>query len=525
MPDDALPSHTGAPQPGRNPSIWTLTTPATTRFPSLSEDLDVDVCVIGGGITGLTTALLLHDSGVRVALLEGRELASGTTGSTTAKVTSLHGLAYTSLLKTVGEEGARTYGEANEAAIEMVRSHIDRFDIACQASDRPSYTYTIEPDMVADVRAEAVTTARLGLPASFTEETDLPYPVLGAVRFERQLAFHPRDYCLGLGEALRAAGVPVFERSWVRDVAEDGGRAVVTAEGGKVTAGDVVVATLLPFIDAGGFFAKCHPVRSYAMVARIDGPVPQGMYLSADTPSRTIRSVTLEDGEEGVLLGGRSHKVGQGQPMQANYDELESWARSSFTVRSIEARWSAHDYVPVDQVPYVGRSPRRKRTWVATGFKKWGLTNGTAAAAVLAAGLTGETSPWASLYDAQRINPSRESIQDFVKENADVGRRFVADHVRRLRAPSVEGLGAGQGGVVDLHGDKVAAYRDDDGQVHAVSAVCTHLGCIVGWNDAERSWDCPCHGSRFDTGGKVLCGPATEALTPVSIHTDAPEAP
>lgn len=525
MPPSPVPPGTGARQSGPNPSIWTTTTPVQSSFPPLTEDLDVDVCVVGGGITGLTTALMLHDAGVRVALLEGRELATGTTGFTTAKVTSLHGLAYTELLKTVGEDLALLYGEANEAAIEIVRSLIDRFRIECGASDRPAYTYTTDPQKIDKVREEAAVAERLGLPASFTEETELPYPVLGAVRFERQLAFHPRDYCLGLGDALRAAGVPVFERTWVHDVSEDGDRVIVTAEGGNVTAGDVVIATLLPFVDAGGYFAKAHPVRSYALAARVDGPIPEGMYLGSDSPSRTIRSIPLEDGSEGLLLGGRSHKVGQGGPTRQHYEELETWARAAFDVKSIETRWSSQDYVTVDQVPYVGRSARRKHTWVATGFKKWGLSNGTAAAALLSTELSGGSSPWTPLYDATRVNPTKESVQELVKENVNVGKRFVVDHLRRLTAKSVDHLAPGDGGLVDLDGHKVAAYRDPEGTVHAVSAICRHIGCTVDWNDAERSWDCPCHGSRYDTDGRVICGPTTEALTPVTVETNAPEAP
>jgi glycine/D-amino acid oxidase-like deaminating enzyme/nitrite reductase/ring-hydroxylating ferredoxin subunit len=426
--------------------------------------------------------------------------------------------------KTGGAGRARNHGEANEAAIGIVRGLIDRFGIECAASDRVAYTYTTEANRLEAVRAEAELAERLGLPASFTEETDLPYPVLGAVRFEHQLAFHPRDYCLGLGEALREAGVPVFERTWVHDVSEDGDRAVVTAEGGTVTAANVVLATLLPFVDAGGYFAKSHPVRSYSLVARVEGPIPQGMYLGSDTPSRTLRPVPLDDGAEGLLLGGRSHKVGQGGPTQQHYDELEAWARSAFDIRTIEARWSSHDYVTVDQLPYVGRSARRQRTWVATGFKKWGLSNGTAAASVLAAELTGGTSAWAALYDATRVVPSREAVQDLVKENVNVGKRFVVDHLRRLTARSAE-LAPGEGRLVDIEGDKVAAYRDEEGTLHAVSAVCRHLGCTVEFNDAERSWDCPCHGSRYDIDGKVICGPSTEALTPVSIGTNGTEAP
>jgi glycine/D-amino acid oxidase-like deaminating enzyme/nitrite reductase/ring-hydroxylating ferredoxin subunit len=517
MPPTPPPPGTGAAQGGRHPSIWTVTTPPTPTSPRLDHDVDVDVCVVGGGITGLTTALLLADAGATVALLEGRELASGTTGSTTAKVTSLHGLAYTELVRTVGEDRARLYGEANEEALARIRALVARLSIDCDLEERAAYTYTTEPDRVAAVREEAELAARLGLPATFTDETDLPYDVLGAVRFDRQLQLHPRDYCLGLAAGLRDAGVSVFERTWVSGVSERDGRVEVHAEGGTVRADHAVLATLLPFVDAGGYFAKAHPVRSYALCARIDGPVPQGMYLAADSPSRTVRSVRLPDGEEAVVLGGRSHKVGQGGSTSQHHEEVERWSREHFPVRSIEARWSAHDYVTVDQVPYVGRSARRRSTWVATGFKKWGLSNGTAAAALLADELTGTSSPWTPLYDATRTSVSRQAVQDAVKENANVAKRFVVDHVRRLTARSVDQLRPGEGGVVDLDGQKVAAFRAEDGSVRAVSAICKHIGCTVDWNDAERSWDCPCHGSRYDTDGRVICGPTTEALTPVSL--------
>jgi hypothetical protein len=326
------PAGTGAAERARNPSFWTTTTPATTRFPQLDHDLEVDVCVVGGGITGLTTALMLHDAGVRVALLEGRELASGTTGSTTAKVTSLHGLTYSELLKTVGEDRARLYGEANEAAIGMIRSSIDRFGIECQSDDRPSYTYTTEAKKLDKVREEAAVAARLGLPASFVEETELPVPGPRRRALRPPAAVPPRDYCLGLGEALRPAGVPVFERTWVSDVTEEG-------RGPSCTPRE---APSPPTRRSSPPSCRSSTPAATSPSATPSAPTPwspgsegrpQGMYLGSDTPSRTIRSVVLDDGEEGLLLGGRSHKVGQGQPMQENYDELERWARATFDVR------------------------------------------------------------------------------------------------------------------------------------------------------------------------------------------------
>jgi Rieske Fe-S protein len=239
------------------------------------------------------------------------------------------------------------------------------------------------------------------------------------------------------------------------------------------------------------------------------------MYLGADSPTRSVRPVHL-DGELGLVIGGESHKVGQGGDTGECYASLERWARRSFEVRSVDHRWSAHDYIPVDGVPYVGRSPRSRSISVATGFKKWGMTNGTAAAMVLNDAILGRDNPWAEVYDATRVDAGG-SVKAFVSENLDVGKRFMKDHLARLAAPSVEHLAPGEGGLVDVDGMKVAASRSADGTLHAVSPVCTHLGCIVSWNPAETTWDCPCHGSRFTREGKVLNGPAVEDLTSVAM--------
>jgi glycine/D-amino acid oxidase-like deaminating enzyme/nitrite reductase/ring-hydroxylating ferredoxin subunit len=508
-----------------NPSHWLLSSPATPARRPLTADLEVDAVVVGAGITGLTTALFLADTGASVAVLEAGAVAAGTTGSTTAKVTSLHGLTYARLLAEQGEERARQYADANQAAITMVAQLVARTGADCDLERRTAITYTRDPGRVADIEAEVEAARRLGLPAAFTNITGLPYDVAAAVRFDDQAQLHPRRYCLALADAVEAAGGHIFEASRVLDIDERDGGVVAEVEGGRsVRADHAVVATLLPFLDIGAFFAKAHPYRSYALAVRLakgSGPPPQAMCFSIDTPSRSTRTLRFDDGVEGLVVGGNGHKTGDEPDTDSQYADLERWARDTFPVEAIESRWSAQDYVTVDHVPYIGRSPRTHRILVATGFKKWGMTAGTAAGRILTDRITGQPNPWAQVFDATRIDV-KASLTTFVKENLGVARHLVGDHVHRLTSsPPLDSLAPGDGGVVRHNGKTVAAHRAADGTVTAVSALCTHLGCTVQWNPAEESWDCPCHGSRFACDGVVIDGPAVEPLAPVELSPAA----
>lgn len=463
-----------------NPSHWLLTEPPETTHAPLDGSTTADVVVVGAGITGLTTALFLLDAGASVAVLDAHSVAAGTTGSSTAKVTSLHGLTYDRLLREQGDERARQYADANQAAVGVVADLVARTGADCQLERRPAITYTAHASKVAEIEAEVAAAQRLGLPASYTTDTGLPYEVAAAVRFDDQAQLHPRRYCRALADAVVDAGGQIHESTRAMDVDErDGGVVVETEWGHEVRAEHAVLATLLPFHDAGGFFAKAHAYRSYAMAVRVGGELPQAMCYGIDTPSRSTRTVRFEDGTEGLVVGGNGHKVGTEPDTEGQYADLEGWARATFDVASVEARWSAQDYVTVDHVPYVGRSPRTSRILVATGFKKWGMTGGTVAARLLADRISGVHNPWAPVFDASRIDPG-PSLTTFVRENLDVGRHFVEHQVRRL---------TGKAG-----------------------PTCTHLGCPLNWNPAEASWDCPCHGSRFDEGGAVLEGPAVKPL-------------
>jgi glycine/D-amino acid oxidase-like deaminating enzyme/nitrite reductase/ring-hydroxylating ferredoxin subunit len=493
-------------------SLWIDTT-AETAYPALDRRVKVDVAIVGGGITGLSAAVFLKHSGASVAVLEGNRVSLGTTGNTTAKVTTLHGVVYDSLISKHGEEAAGIYAEANQVALEYIAGLVADQGIDCDFQRMPAYTYAESADNAGQIEAEVDAALRLGLSAALVRETPLPFPVAAAIRFDSQALFHPRKYALALAELTDGGGSHVFERSRATDVKTvDGGVEVIT-ERGVVEANHVIIATLLPFHDPAGLFAKTHPSRSYAISARVDGRGPEGMFLSVDSPTRSVRPHYSDRGTY-LVIGGEEHKTGQEEDTEARYAAIEDWARERFGVTAIEHRWSAQDYIPADGIPYVGPLDDGSRVMVATGFKKWGMTNGTAAAIMLSELVLGRPGRWLPVFDPKRLKLGA-SAGSILKENVNVAQRMIGD--RLPGGPSLEELAPGEGAVVDHGGEKVAAYNDPERGMRTMSARCTHMGCIVSFNNAERTFDCPCHGSRFDTTGAVIEGPATAPLTSKEI--------
>lgn len=498
-------------------SYWIESTPETS-YARLDGDLEVDVAVIGGGITGVTTAFLLKRAGKRVALLEMKRIARGATGYTTAKVTSGHNVIYSQLEQAFGPESARTYAEANQAGLAQIRSLAEELGIDCDLESRANYVYAASAESAPEIEAEVEAARRAGLDVSLVKETSLPYPVAAAARLEDQAQFHPRKYVLGLAAAVPGEGSHVFEETRARDVRR-GEPGTVLTQHGVVRARDVIVASHLPFEDSGLYFAKTHPVRSYAIAFPIDTEsAPDGMFISADDPTRSLRTAPA-DGGQLLIVGGEGHKTGQGDAAES-YRRLEAWAREHFPVESVPYRWATHDYVSVDRVPFVGPLlPWRTRVWVATGYGKWGMTNGTAAAVILTDLVLGRENPWAELFSSRRVRSL--ASRSLVRENANAARRFVADRLKLPGREAVEALERGEGTVVRMEGETLAVSRSEDGSLAAVSPRCTHLGCYVGWNSAERTWDCPCHGSRYLPDGSVIEGPAVCDLGPRQVPGSA----
>jgi glycine/D-amino acid oxidase-like deaminating enzyme/nitrite reductase/ring-hydroxylating ferredoxin subunit len=480
-------------------SIWLETAPDAPSFPQLDRNVRTSVAVIGGGIVGVTTALLLAEAGVPVVLIEANRIGHGVTGHTTGKVSSQHGMIYAQLRSKHGAHAARLYGDANQAALEWIASRVESDGIDCDFRRRASYAWS---DSRSEAEEEAQAAADAGLPASFVESTPLPFGVEGAVRFDDQAEFHAQKYL----QALAARLPEVYEHTHAVHAGS-----FVRTPGGRIDAEHIVVATHFPFPDRSLAFARAHPQRSYAIACRIAGELPDGMFISSGSPTRSIRAIPVA-GSEFLMVGGEGHRTGTGGDTEQRYAALESFAREHWDVQSVDYRWSAQDNTTIDSLPFVGTlTPFEDRVLMATGFAKWGLTGGTAAALILADRILGRENPWASLFDPNRLN-ARASAGKLVSENAKAGVRFVADRVTKRGRRDIEDLAPGEGDIVRHRGEKVAGYRDEDGTLIAVSATCTHMGCQVNWNRAERSWDCPCHGSRFAPDGTVLQGPAVHRL-------------
>ncbi|MET9337927.1 FAD-dependent oxidoreductase [Nonomuraea sp. NPDC003804] len=494
--------------PGPSMASYWMDSAAQPDRPPLTGDVRADVAVLGGGIAGLSIAWELTRAGRSVVVLEAGRIASGVTGHTTAKLSALHTLVYSSL----NAEDGRLYARSQTEAVEHVARTCAELDLDCELERAAAYTYTDTTEGLRRIRDEAEAARQAGLPAEYVTETALPYPVVGAVRVRAQAQFHPRKYLLGLAAAMEARGARIYERTRAVRLADG---KVSTADGRVVTATDVVVATHYPIFDRALLFARMVPRRELVVAVPIaEDDDPHGMYI---TPEHGIRSVRTapRDGGRLLLVTGEQYQPGEGG-VGARLDRLAAWARERFGAAPVY-RWAAQDNHTTDGLPFVGPLHAGARhAYVATGFGGWGMSNGVMAGLLLAALIAGEERPWAGLYDPRRIHPLREAGA-LLKAQASVAAHFVGDRFGAGGEEDLARLLPGQAAVVKVGGERCAAYRDADGRVHAVSAVCTHLGCVVGFNDAERTWECPCHGSRFALDGTILQGPATEPLKRIEL--------
>ncbi|MGM9638747.1 MAG: FAD-dependent oxidoreductase [Butyricicoccaceae bacterium] len=478
------------------------------RAPACPVPLDgrqVENIVIGGGMAGVLTAYFLHKSGREVILLEAETLGSGQTGGTTAKITCQHGLLYHRLIDTFGLARARQYADANRRAIDLYGRIAEAEGIDCGYRRAPSFLYTrVDSDALLREQEAA---ARLGIEAAVTAQTELPFEVRLALRFDGQALFRPLRFLYGAARHLE-----IYEHTRVQTVRDH----EVQTTGGTVTGNNIIFACHYPFVSAPGYyFARLQSQRSYVLALE-NAQMLEGMYLGIDQSGLSLRM----DGNR-LLLGGGGHPTGQHRA-GGSYDMLRKRAKELWPHSREAAAWSAQDCMTGDGVPYIGRYSSTRSNWlVATGFNKWGMTSSMAAAELLCGMICGRNALGRDIFSPQRFSPAaavKQAVSIGLKSTEGLARRF-------LEGPRAEisELPRGHGGIVGAFDDRLGVYKDENGTVWAVDPVCPHMGCLLEWNPDEKSWDCPCHGSRFDYKGHLLGGPAQTALEPATCPCGSPK--
>ena len=488
--------------PGTAECCWTATTPRTS-YPVLTKSFRADVAIIGAGIVGLTAAYVLCRAGVSVAVIEARRVGRQVTGRSSAKITSQHSLIYRHLRDTSDLDTARTYADANRAGAAQIRTWIRDLKIACDLEERDAYAYTCKESLLADIKAEVDIARELGFRAEFVVPAPLPFETAGALRFLHEAQFNPAQYLVGLATAIKEAGGRIFENTRVQDV-KIGRRWRVMTDRAWLDADNVVVATNLPIIASGQYDIRTRPRGHIAMAFRTDSPMAvQGMFIGIDHPTHSIRMGRDDEGPLLIVLG-PAFVTGQERDVSARFRLLDEWAHKNLPVREAAWRWFNEDYDTPDRIPYIGK-PEKKSTglYIATGFNGWGISNGAAAGLLISDQIQGRPNPWGKLYDPQRRGPKKYN---------------KGDETHSL-VSSIDEIHRGQGGVIKRGRAKLAVYRAANGRFRALSASCTHAGCIVSWNNADLTWDCPCHGSIFSATGQVIHGPATKPLRTRKLTT------
>jgi glycine/D-amino acid oxidase-like deaminating enzyme/nitrite reductase/ring-hydroxylating ferredoxin subunit len=486
--------------------------------------LTVDVAVVGAGITGVTAALLLKRAGLRVAVLESRRLGSGESKRTTAHLTQVLDLRFRRLRSRFGHDGAALALEGHRAAIDQIDSLTKELKIDCDFVRVSGYLVAETPEEVEELEDEASVARELGLAPRLVGSVPLPLRIARALVLDHQAQFQPRAYLDALAEQVDGGGSRIYETTHVQDI-EDGEPCRVVTDRGVVTAGAVVVASGVPVSNQVFIHLKLAAYRSYAIAAKLPAPAAPGLLWDMKDPYHYVRGQVV-NGVPYLIVGGEDHKVGEEDDTTAPFDRLEAYAaeRLGVPVAATDFRWAGQIIESADGLPYVGRNSFSKHLFVATGYAGNGITGGTWAGSVLADQVRGVANRWSKLLDATRIKPLA-SAGAVASENVDYPKHLIADRLVPLGHRGALGdIPPGEGAVLSIQGVKLAVYRNGEGGLSGLSPVCPHMGCFVHWNSAEKSWDCPCHGSRFDVHGAVLNGPAVSALQRREIPA-AEEAP
>lgn len=500
-------------------SYWHDTADQQKALPKLKreqiKDKQYDILIIGGGLTGLTTAYLLKDSGYKIGIIEGSTAGYGTTGYTTAKITFQHDLRYDYLINGFGMRKAKQYLKANQEGFNLIKKIIQENNIECDYKEQTAYVYTTRENEINMLKKEVHAYDSLSVEGFFTASLDIPVKAVGGIGIKNQGQFNPLKYLYAMYNILMKSSVDIYENVRALNIEPHKDNHVINTDCGDITANKVVVASHYPFDnDFGLFFLRMYQEKSYVVAARTKSEPFEGMYINVNDPVYSTRYHSDHNGSL-LILGGGNHKVAVKDNEEECYKNLEDFLKEYFEGYEIVSKWSTQDCMTYDKVPYIGKiSDNVDNIYVATGFNKWGMTHSAAAALILHNRILGIEDDYSEIFDPSRITPMLSA-----KEFLSAGMTIASGFIKRI-IPSTERLPdvkEGEGMIVDYNGRNVGVYKDESGDYFCINPVCTHLKCAVSFNEAEKTWDCQCHGSRFDVRGKILEGPAVYPLEKIKI--------
>ena len=497
-------------------SLW-LEKNSIENFSTLDKNIESEICIIGGGIFGISTAYYLSKYGYKVVLVERDKIASKVTGHTTAKITSQHGLIYHYLLNQYGKDFARKYYLANQKAIGNIEKIINTNNIECDFKKQTSNVYTTNTSEIAKIEEEIKALEELDIEARKIEDSPLPFDIVSGIEFQNQAQFNPIKYISGLVNKIKENKGLIFENTTCYDIKKEGNGYICYTKNNEIKAKYVVIATQYPFINFPGiYFAKMYQSSSYVIGIDAKTKLFDGMYINIQSPIYSFRTA-IDDGKEILLLGGLDHKTGENIEYKDSYGLLEEKAKEWYPNCEIKYHWSTRDCITLDKIPYIGEfSNILPDVYVGTGFNKWGMTSSNVAARIITDKITGKENEYEEVFKATRVNPivNKDEVKNMVSQTA---KSLVVERLKGSNKENIENMKQETGQILEIDGEKVGVYKDVEGQVFAVKPVCTHLGCILNWNNADKTWDCPCHGSRFDYTGKNINNPAIKDLEKVDI--------
>lgn len=495
-------------------SFWNEKIESKINFPKIKENIETAVCIIGGGLTGLSTGYYLSKE-TDIVIVEKDEICSSTSGKNTGKITSQHGMFYKYLIDSNGKEFAKKYLEANEKAIDRIEEIIQNENIECDFERETAYVFSRTENGINQIKDEKKAIEKIEKEkCQFVENIDLPMSEAVAIKFDNQAKFNPVKYAYGLANCILKNNGKILENSKATEINKVGNKYEIYVNEYKITADKVVLATRYPTINIPGYyFLKMYQSTSYAIVADVKENLFDGMYISLDMPVVSFRTIN-DNGKKLLLAVGYDYKTGVEQTVNG-YSKLEDTVKKMYPNSEILYKWTAEDCISLDKIPYIGEySNLMKNIYVATGFNKWGLTTSNIAANIIKDKIQGKENEYEEIFKSTRLEPikNKDEVKNMLKE---VKESIVLSKFK-LPKESIDEVEKGQGKIVQVNNSKVGVYKSETGEIFTVKPVCTHLGCELYFNNYDKTWECPCHGSKFTYEGKAIEVPGIEDLK--NIH-------